>query len=122
MHAYRGYRRQRGAGLGNILGALFRMAKPILRTGLRTVLPVAARFGARVLGDVAEGKNVKRSAKRHAKQAGWEAVGAVANKFRKSQGGRGKKRRSTAHIKPRRQTKRKRRKSLPPIDVFRDAF
>lgn len=100
MRVYRGYP-QRGAGLGNILGALFRAAKPILRS----MIPVAANFGSRVLGDVAQGKNVLRSAKRHAPSAGMDALRTVIKRTGTKQRGRGlntsrvKKRRKDTHIK-----------------------
>lgn len=81
MRAYRAYRggyRQRGAGLGNIIGALFRAARPLIRSGIRAILPVAAGYGSRVLGDVAEGHSFVQSAKRHAPQAGMDTIREVA--------------------------------------------
>lgn len=102
MRVYRAYP-QHGAGLGNIIGSLFRAARPFLAAGVRNLLPVAARFGSNLLADVSKGKNIRRSAKRHAKKAGWEAMGAVADTIRKGQRGRGGRR---GHIKQRRRMKR----------------
>lgn len=137
MRVYRGYP-QRGAGLGNILGALFRVAKPILRS----MLPVAARYGSRILGDVAEGENVLRSARKHAPRAGVEAlktvvVGGRGGGRKRKQRGSGlrtassSKRRKTnrtvesSHIKAAvvgqttsQKRRRRRRRSRTKLDVF----
>lgn len=102
MRVYRGYP-QRGAGLGNILGALFRAAKPILRS----MLPVAARFGSRVLGDVADGGNVLRSARKHAPRAGVDALRTVVTGGRKRRKQRGSGLRQ-ATVSKRRKTLRRR--------------
>lgn len=120
MRYYRGYP-QRGAGLGNIIGSLFRAARPFLKTGLRAMLPVAARFGSRVLGDVAEGKPVRKSARRHAKKAGMDAISAVANTIRSTQRGRGR----PSHIKKKRSLARTYTKAsfaTPRHKPFDDVF
>jgi hypothetical protein len=85
---------QRGRGLGNILGKLFRSAVPILKSGATLLAPHAARFGSRVLRDVSDGSDVLESVKKHARQSGTDIVGAVV----KTQKGKGRKR--TANSKP----------------------
>jgi hypothetical protein len=97
MFKYRSYRIQQGRGLGNILGKLFRSAMPILKRGATLLAPHAARFGSRVLGDVADGTDVLESVKKHAKQSGNDIVGAVVN----TQKGNGRKRTAKASKKPR---------------------
>jgi hypothetical protein len=66
---------------------------PILKRGATLLAPHAARFGSRVLGDVADGSDVLESVKKHARQSGTDIVGAVV----KTQKGKGGKR---ANIKP----------------------
>lgn len=65
MPIYVGSQGQRGHGLGNVLGGLFRSAAPILKRGLKT----AARSGLALVGDVLEGKNLKEAAKARAAQS-----------------------------------------------------
>jgi hypothetical protein len=101
MLKYRAYRVQRGRGLGNILGKLLRSAIPLLKKGGTLLTPHAARFGSRVLGDVADGSDVLESVKKRARQSGTDIVGAVV----KTQKGKGGKH---ANTKP--STKQPRRK------------
>ena len=55
---YVGRRNQRGHGIGNMLGSLFRRILPILKAAMPHVL----RTGANVIEDVASGKTWKQSA------------------------------------------------------------
>jgi hypothetical protein len=55
---YVGRYTQRGHGIGNIIGSLFRRILP----ALKAVVPHVLRTGANVLEDVAEGKSFKESA------------------------------------------------------------
>jgi hypothetical protein len=55
---YVGRYTQRGYGIGNIIGSLFRRILP----ALKAVVPHVPRTGANVLEDVAEGKSLKESA------------------------------------------------------------
>ena len=64
MPIYVGSRNQRGHGLGNVLGGLFKSVAPVLKKGLQTV----ARSGLALVGDVLDGKNLKDSAKSRAAQ------------------------------------------------------
>lgn len=133
MNVYRGYRYhpgQHGEGLGNILGALFRVARPLIRSGLKAALPIAANFGSRVLGDVAEGRNLAESTKARAKEAGLDAVNKVIRHATGQRGGRlgrrkrvatrrlvpavrAKKRARTSHIKAKRNAE-----YIHPADPF----
>lgn len=91
MNIYRGYRYhpgQHGEGFGNILGALFRVARPLIRSGLKAALPIAATFGSNLLGDVAEGRNLRESAKARAKEAGMDVVNKVVRHATGQRGGR----------------------------------
>jgi len=55
---YVGRYRQRGHGLGNILGSLFRRILPFLKS----FAPIALRTGANIVEDVSSGKTWKDSA------------------------------------------------------------
>lgn len=62
---YVGQRFQRGHGLGNILGRIFRTVLPFLKR----VAPVALRTGAQVVEDVTSGRNVQESIKERGREA-----------------------------------------------------
>jgi hypothetical protein len=55
---YVGRYRQRGHGLGNIIGSLFRRILPYLKA----FAPIALRTGANIVEDVSKGKSWKDSA------------------------------------------------------------
>lgn len=114
MNVYRGYRYhpgQHGEGLGNILGALFRVARPLIRSGLKAALPIAANFGSRVLGDVAEGRKLSESAKARAKEAGMDVVNKVVRHATGQRGGRlGRQKKRRAIVSRRRLVPAVRRK------------
>lgn len=68
------YKRQRGAGLGSILGSIARRLIPIAKNILwpaakKYVLPHAAKAAKQVAGDIISGRNVKESIKDHGKEA-----------------------------------------------------
>ena len=66
---YHGAHTQRGHGLGSILSGLFRSAFPLLKRGLsflgKKALSKGAEIVGNVAGDVAQGKPIVESAKRH---------------------------------------------------------
>ena len=69
LPVYSGFRVQRGAGIGNILGGLWRAAVPILKRGAKTAGKRAIKAGIKVTGDVIRGRNVKTSVKRQGAEA-----------------------------------------------------
>lgn len=91
------YRRQRGAGLGGILGTIARRLIPIAKNILwpaakKYVLPHATDAARQVAGDIISGRNVKESVKEH----GIHALKGIGGRII-SQSGSGRRRRS---IKP----------------------
>lgn len=62
--------RQRGQGLGNLLGGIARMVVPVLKRGGKVLLKEGLRAGADILGDVIGGDGIKASAKKRIKQSG----------------------------------------------------
>jgi hypothetical protein len=76
IHFYQD-RDQLGAGIGSFLMNLFRFTKPILRKGLHQVVDVASK----VANDTIEGKNVKESLRRRAKEKTEELIGKIPRAF-----------------------------------------
>ena len=62
--------RQRGQGLGNLLGGIARMVVPVLKRGGKALLKEGLRTGVGILGDVVGGDGIKASAKRRLRQSG----------------------------------------------------
>lgn len=87
------YKRQRGAGLGGILGSIARKLIPIAKNILwpaakKYVLPHAAEAARHLAGDVLTGKNVKESIK----VRGGQALKGIGEEIF-TQSGSGRKRR-----------------------------
>ena len=58
---FEGFPYQRGAGIGSIFGGLFRFLLPMLKTAGKEIGREGLAVGARVLGDLAQGKNLRHS-------------------------------------------------------------
>jgi len=89
------YRRQRGAGLGSVLGAIARTLIPLAKNILwpaakKYVIPHAKEAAKHFAGDVLTGRNVKESFKEHSKGA-LKGIGTQIT----SQSGTGRRKRST---------------------------
>jgi len=95
---YVGRTRQRGHGLGNIIGSLCRRILPILKS----FPPIALRTGARIFDDVNSGKTCKESAVKRVQ----EPISSYMNSYM-NQSDNGVRRRRKA-VKRKRSTKRKR--------------
>lgn len=120
LPVYVGGQTLRGAGLGSVLGGLFRAAMPLLKQGGKALLREGARTGLDMVSDVLSGQNLKTAAKTRAKQAGerlvTRAIDRVTNtaprpakrikstsrprrgQMRTTGGQRGRKRKRTADI------------------------
>ena len=75
---YTGRRYQRGHGLGNVLGSLFRTVAPMLRKTAvslgKDVLRSGVSAGSRALTDIVAGAPVKKLIKRHFVEEGRQLV------------------------------------------------
>lgn len=89
LPVFAGARIQKGHGIGSILGGLARMVMPLAKQVLPIVKKQALRTGARVVGDLIQGRSLKSAAKKRAFQAGQEAVHQLV-------GGNPKQRRSNS--------------------------
>ena len=80
---YTGRRYQRGHGLGNVLGSLFRTVAPMLRKTAvslgKDVLRSGVSAGSRALTDIVAGAPVKKSIKRHFVEEGRQLVNKRLN-------------------------------------------
>ena len=97
---YVGAYRQRGHGIGNILGSLFRRIMPTLKA----FAPHALRASANIFDDVSKGKSFKESAFKH--------VPDTISRFvfnKNSQSGSGIRRRRTCMRKKKKSVKRVKR-------------
>jgi len=74
LTGYEGIPYQRGNGLGSFFGRLFRSILPVAKragkSALKAVGHEALNMGTNVIGDLAAGKDVKASMKRHGLKAG----------------------------------------------------
>ena len=85
---FKGYRYQRGAGIGSIFGSLFRGILPMVKSIGKAVGKQALRTGAHVAADALAGKNIGESLKEH----GREGAATLLNKgLQKLQQGHGRK-------------------------------
>ena len=123
----RGYG-QRGGGIGNFFGSLFRKALPFLTSASKQVGKVALKTGANVLADAASGHRFQDSLKNRLKESGMELKRDVTQQVKNAMGnqtGSGKKRkrgeqRMSQQHKKQKQTKAKakrikRKKPTPGI-------
>ena len=74
LPVYSGIGIQTGRGLGNILGAAFRMLSPAIKSVGKAVLRQGVATGSHILSDVIEGKSLKQAAKRRASEGGQALV------------------------------------------------
>ena len=94
MPIYVGGKYQRGHGLGNIFGSLFRTALPMLKSVGKKIGKQALTSGARFASDILGGDDVKTATKRRAKEGGLSFLRDIAGgsepprkKKKKSRGG-----------------------------------
>ena len=65
LPGFKGMPYQRGGGLGNFLGRLFRSVLPVLKKAGKAMGKQAVATGADIMADVARGRNLKEAAEEH---------------------------------------------------------
>lgn len=85
IQGFHGAAYQRGGGLGNFLGKLFRFILPVAKTVGKAVGKQALTTGVEIAGDLAQGENFKKSAKKRLRKG----VGQLAAKGKKHIRGHG---------------------------------
>lgn len=79
LPVFRGARVQKGHGLGNVLGGLFRSAMPLLKKGVKSLGKEALRTGVEIAGDVLDGRSIKQAAKTRTLAAGKRVANRAAS-------------------------------------------
>ena len=98
---------QMGYGLGDLLGGLARVAKPMLKNGAKALGNIALTSGINLLGDILAGKNVKEAARARALEGANAAkIKAVQRAQRYAQTRRRRKRSRTRSRSTRRTAKK----------------
>lgn len=95
LPVFSGSRRQKGHGLGSILGGLFRSALPMLKRGLASFGRHALKTGLDIANDVVEGDGFKTSARRRIPE-GIKRFATAQNII--PQRGRGRRKRKLARV------------------------
>ena len=109
-----GARAQRGHGLGNLFGSLFRSAMPLIKRGAMALGKRALKTGVRVAQDVVGGGNLKQAVKRRAREAGADLLDGLLN----APPPKKRRRRIKPPGKPATASKKRRRRKRPSDDVF----
>lgn len=75
MRIYRNYQSiQKGAGLGSIIGKMFRFARPLLSSGLRAAKPHLIRGGKETAKALLQGKPLKQTIIDQSKRMGRDII------------------------------------------------
>ena len=84
---------QKGAGIGSLLGSVFRKTLPLIKSGAAHVGKQLLSTGVNIARDVLQGKNIKQSAGDNFKSAGAGLLTALSDSL--GGGKRTKKRKAT---------------------------
>ncbi|KAJ8048961.1 hypothetical protein HOLleu_01485 [Holothuria leucospilota] len=79
LPVFHGARVQKGYGMGNILGGLFRSAMPLFKRGAKALGKEALRTGVEIAGDVLHGTSLRRAAKTRGISAGRRVTKRAAS-------------------------------------------
>ena len=71
---FTGARVQRGHGFGSLFSGLLRSVEPLIKRGALALGKRVLTTGAQIAGDVVDGQNVKKAAKRRATAAGRDMM------------------------------------------------
>ena len=114
MRRYQNYQAiQRGAGLGSILGKMFRFARPLLTSGLRAAKPHLIKGGKATARSLLEGKPLKQTLIEQGKKFGQ---GIIEDQL--SGGSRKPRRRGRKRAQRKVHMQSKRRKKSTAYDPF----
>jgi hypothetical protein len=109
---------QRGGGIGNFFGSLFKKALPFLTNASKQIGRAALQTGANVLADTASGQRFQDSLQNRVRETGVQLKRDMSNRLRNaisSQTGSGRKRKKSRQggsVQPKKaKTKKKERKT-----------
>lgn len=120
----RGYGNQRGKGIGNIFGSLFRRALPFLTNASKTLGRAALKTGTNVLTDVAGGSNFRNSVRNRVNETGGALKRDAANQVLKAlnnQTGSGNKRKNKRKRENSKKPAIKRKKTSKAVRITKTA-
>jgi hypothetical protein len=86
LPVFAGARTQKGHGLGSLFQGLARAATPLLVSGAKAAGKQAIKSGLQVMGDVARGRNLKRSLKNRGMQGVQQLLDSGIKKLQSSKG------------------------------------
>lgn len=118
---------QTGYGLGGLFRSAARAIMPLVKTGAKTLGKIGLNTGVNLLGDVLEGKNIKKAVKSRLGDAGNVVKRKAVGQLKKTLGqtGNGKKRTTKKKGKKRKKTfitikpsQVKKRKTSRVEDIF----
>lgn len=116
--------RFRGSGIGSFLSGIGRVIFPMLKAGGKSILKEGAKTGLQIARDVAHGESMKTAVATRAKEAGKRLLDRALSRVMTGSGAaaappgqpeRKRIRRST--IRPRGQTRKKRKKNKDIFDA-----
>ena len=113
--------RQRGHGIGSLLGKMFRFAVPLLKSGLRVAKPHLMKAGKNVVSDVIRGKNLKRTLIEQGKTAAKSTLGDILSNplaVPSAPPAKRNKPKQNFHINKRRRRRAQAKKSQAQNDIF----
>lgn len=114
LPVFRGARNQRGHGLGNVFGSIFRWIKPMVQKTAATAGRELVKTGANIASDALTGKSLKDAAEQRLKETANRGLDAIQVQV-KGQQNRGRKRKAPSSSRAKKtNTSKKRRKP----DVF----
>ena len=71
----------KGAGIGSLIGSIFRKTMPLITKGAKTIGKQLVQTGLNIASDAMQGENVKSSAEKNFKTAGNNLLSALADSF-----------------------------------------
>ena len=91
---------QRGGGLGNFLGRLFRSVLPVLKKVGKAVGKQAVTTGADIMADVARGRNIKEAAEEHGRTGLAHLADSASRNLKRGHGKLGSRKGKKITTKP----------------------
>ena len=114
-HYFRGSPVQKGYGLGDILGGLFRSALPMIKQGAKMLGKEALKTGVGIAADALDGQNVKMAAKNRVRQTGLKMTSRAGQQLSRLFPRKKKPLKRKASGAPRGRAPSKRTKRIPDI-------
>lgn len=115
LPVFRGARIQRGHGLGNVFGSLFRWLKPMVQKTATAAGRELVKTGADIASDALAGKPLKEAAEQRLKETADRGLNTIQQQVRGQQQNRPRKRKAASSTRAKQaNTSQKRRKP----DIF----